>query len=86
MAIHNGALDNDPKLVTLMIGTNHLHNPKDSTPVPLKMHDRNKEVLKEIRTAPQCENHRFSVFPRREPENRRVQDLNKFIPDLADNP
>ncbi|MDD7983960.1 GDSL-type esterase/lipase family protein [Lentisphaera marina] len=87
--IQHGALDNiDPKLITLMIGTNHLHNPKKGyTPdSSADVISGIKAVLKEIRTRlPNAKVILFSVFPRREPENQRVKELNKFIPSIADN-
>jgi len=87
--IQHGALENiEPKLVTLMIGTNHMHNPKKGYS-PDSSEDifiGIQEIIKEIRTRlPNSKIIVFAVFPRREPENHRVQDLNKFIPDLADN-
>lgn len=87
--IHNGALDNiDPKLVTLMIGTNHMHNPKKGYS-PDSSEDifiGIQEIIKEIRTRlPNSKIIVFSVFPRRAPENERVKALNQLIPQIADN-
>lgn len=87
--IQHGALDNiEPKLVTLMIGTNHMHNPKKGYK-PDSAEDiftGIQEIVKEIRTRlPKVKIIVFSVFPRREPENTRVKSLNKLIPEIADN-
>ena len=69
--IQNGALENvSPKLVTLMIGTNHLHNVRknhqpDETPdIIIGIH----EVIKEIQARlPDAKIIVFSVFPRKNP-------------------
>jgi lysophospholipase L1-like esterase len=88
--IQNGALENvSPKLVTLMIGTNHLHNvrknhqPDETADILVGI----QEVIKEIQTRlPDAKIIVFSVFPRKNPtENGRVKALNKELPKVADN-
>ncbi|WDE99336.1 GDSL-type esterase/lipase family protein [Lentisphaera profundi] len=87
--IQHGALEGiSPKLVTLMIGTNHLHNPKkDYSPDSSEdVFTGIQAVVKEIRTRlPKAKLVVFSVFPRKSPENDRVQALNQLIPKVADN-
>ena len=87
--IQHGALDNiEPKLVTLMIGTNHMHNPKKgySPDSSEDIFTGIQEIIKEIRTRlPNSKIIVFSVFPRRAPENERVKALNQLIPQIADN-
>ncbi|WDE99339.1 GDSL-type esterase/lipase family protein [Lentisphaera profundi] len=87
--IQHGALDNiEPKLVTLMIGTNHLHNPKkDYTPDSSEdIFTGIQEIVKEIRTRlPKAKIIVFSIFPRRAPEYERVKSLNQLIPKIVDN-
>ena len=87
--IQNGALDNvSPKLVTLMIGTNHLHNlrknhhPDETADILLGI----EEVIKEIQARlPDAKIIVFSVFPRKNPtEYGRVKALNKELPKIAD--
>jgi beta-glucosidase len=88
--IQNGALENvSPKLVTLMIGTNHLHNlrknhqPDETADILLGI----QEVIMEIQTRlPDSKVIVFSVFPRKNPtEYGRVKVLNKELPKVADN-
>ena len=88
--IQNGALVNvSPKLVTLMIGTNHLHNvrknhqPDETADILLGI----QKVIKEIQARlPDSNIIVFSVFPRKNPtEYGRVKALNKELPKVADN-
>ena len=88
--IQNGALDGiAPRLVTLMIGTNHFHNAKaksgyqpDST---VDVYRGIQEIVREIRTRlPQSKIVVFSVFPRKSPEQVRVDALNVILPQIAD--
>ena len=88
--IQNGAVENvSPKLVTLMIGTNHLHNvrknhqPDKTAEILLGI----QEVIKEIQARlPDAKIIVFSVFPRKNPtEYGRVKALNKELPKVADN-
>jgi beta-glucosidase len=88
--IQNGALENvSPKLITLMIGTNHLHNVRknhqpDET---IDIIQGIKLVIKETRTRlPDAKIIVFSVFPRKDStEYGRVKLLNAQLPKLADN-
>jgi beta-glucosidase len=88
--IQNGALENvSPKVVTMMIGTNHLHNvrknhqPDETADIVLGI----QEVIKQIQTRlPYSKIILFSVFPRKDPtEYGRVKALNKQLPSVADN-
>ena len=87
--IENGALDGiSPKLVTLMIGTNHAHDPrKEFTP------DKAEDVLTGIKAIvaevrkrlPEAKLVVFSVFPRGpESTQQRVSAINALLPQLAD--
>jgi beta-glucosidase len=88
--IQNGALENvSPRLVTLMIGTNHLHNvrknhqPDESPDILMGI----QEVIKEIQARlSDSKIIVFSVFPRKNPtEYGRVKALNRELPKVADN-
>lgn len=87
--IQHGALDGiSPKLVTLMIGTNHMHQPKkDYTPdTPEDIFTGIQAVVAEIRTRlPDAKLIVFSVFPRGpEAAQERVEAVNAMLPQLAD--
>lgn len=87
--IQNGALENvSPKVVTMMIGTNHLHNkrknhqPDETADIVLGIQEVIKEIQKRL---PDSKIILFSVFPRKDPaEYGRVKELNKKLPKLAD--
>ena len=87
--IENGALDGiSPKLVTLMIGTNHAHDPRKGF-TPDKAEDvftGIKAIVAEVRTRlPEAKLMVFSVFPRGpESTQARVTALNAMLPKLAD--
>ena len=87
--IENGALDGiSPKLVTLMIGTNNMHDSKKAYPAD-KADDifaGIQAIVTELRTRlPKSKVVIFSVFPRKEgSENERVKELNKMLPQLSD--
>jgi len=87
--IENGALDGiSPKLVTLMIGTNHAHDPRKGF-TPDKAEDvftGIKAIVAELRTRlPESKLIVFSVFPRGpESTQARVTALNALLPQLAD--
>ena len=87
--IEHGALDGiSPKLVTLMIGTNHAHDPrKGFTPdKPEDVFTGIKEIVAEVRKRlPNAKLIVFSVFPRGpESTQERVTALNAMLPKLAD--
>ena len=87
--IQHGALDGiAPKLVTLMIGTNHMHPPKKGyTPdTPEDIFTGIQAVVAEIRTRlPDSKLIVFSVFPRGpEAAQQRVNAVNAMLPQLAD--
>ena len=87
--IQNGALENvSPKVVTMMIGTNHLHNerknhqPDETSGIVLGIQEVIKEIQKRL---PDSKIILFSVFPRKDPaEYGRVKALNKKLPKFAD--
>jgi beta-glucosidase len=88
--IQNGALENvSPKVFTMMIGTNHLHNkrknhqPDETADIVLGIQEVIKEIQKRL---PDSKIILFSVFPRKDPtEYGRVKALNKQLPSVADN-
>ena len=88
--IQNGALENvTPQVVTMMIGTNHLHNkrknhqPDETADIVLGIQEVIKEIQKRL---PDSKIILFSVFPRKDPtEYSRVKALNKELPKVADN-
>jgi lysophospholipase L1-like esterase len=87
--IQHGALDGiAPKLVTLMIGTNHMHLPKKGyTPdTPEDIFTGIQAVVAEIRTRlPDSKLIVFSVFPRGpEAAQERAEAVNAMLPQLAD--
>ncbi|MGB1875087.1 MAG: GDSL-type esterase/lipase family protein [Akkermansiaceae bacterium] len=87
--IEHGALDGiSPKLVTLMIGTNHAHDPRKEF-IPDKAEDvltGIKAIVAEVRERlPGAKLIVFSVFPRGpESTQERVTALNALLPQLAD--
>ena len=87
--IENGALDGiSPKLVTLMIGTNNMHDTKKAYPAdkPQDIFTGIKAIVAEVRTRlPKSKIVIFSVFPRKEgSENDRAKEVNAMLPQLAD--
>ena len=86
--IDNGALDGiSPKLVTLMIGTNNLHEDKKAYP-PDKPEDvfaGIRAIVSEVRTRlPNAKIVIFSIFPRKaDPAHDRVKAVNAMLPQLA---
>ena len=87
--IENGALDGiSPKLVTLMIGTNNMHDTKKAYPAdkPQDIFTGIKAIVAEVRTRlPKSKLVIFSVFPRKEgSENDRAKEVNAMLPQLAD--
>ena len=87
--IENGALDGiSPKLVTLMIGTNNMHDTKKAYPAdkPEDIFTGIKAIVTEVRTRlPKSKLVIFSVFPRKEgSENDRAKAVNAMLPQLAD--
>ena len=87
--IENGALDGiSPKLVTLMIGTNNMHDTKKAYPAdkPDEIFAGIQAIVTEVRTRlPNTKIVVFSVFPRKEgSENDRVKAVNEMLPQLAD--
>ena len=87
--IENGALDGiSPKLVTLMIGTNNMHDTKKAYPAdkPKDIFTGIKAIVGELRTRlPKSKIVIFSVLPRKEgSENERVKAVNAMLPQLAD--
>ena len=87
--IENGALDGiSPKLVTLMIGTNNMHDTKKAYPAdkPDEIFAGIQAIVTEVRTRlPNTKIVVFSVFPRKEgSENERVKAVNEMLPQLAD--
>ena len=87
--IENGALDGiSPKLVTLKIGTNNMHDTKKAYPAdkPKDIFTGIKAIVAELRTRlPKSKIVIFSVLPRKEgSENDRVKAVNAMLPKLAD--
>ena len=87
--IENGALDGiSPKLVTLMIGTNNMHDTKKAYPAdkPDEIFAGIQAIVTEVRTRlPNTKIVVFSVFPRKEgSENDRVKAVNEMLPQLTD--
>ena len=87
--IENGALDGiSPKLVTLMIGTNNLHENKKAYP-PDKPEDifaGIQAIVTGVRTRlPKSKIVVFSVFPRKPgSENDRAKEVNAMLPEISD--
>ncbi|MBP03158.1 MAG: hypothetical protein CMA72_00005, partial [Euryarchaeota archaeon] len=87
--IRNGALDGiSPKLVTLMIGTNNLHEDKKAYP-PDKPEDIFAGIIaivSEVRKRlPKSKIVIFSIFPRKAgPAYERVKAINALLPQLTD--
>jgi lysophospholipase L1-like esterase len=87
--IENGALDGiSPKLVTLMIGTNNMHDSKKAYPAdkPEDIFTGIKAIVTEVRTRlPKSKILVFSVFPRKAgPENERAKEVNAMLPEISD--
>jgi len=87
--IRNGALDGiSPKLVTLMIGTNNLHEDKKAYPPdqPEDIFAGIQAIVAEVRTRlPKSKIVVFSIFPRKAgPAYKRVKAVNALLPQLAD--
>ena len=87
--IENGALDGiAPKIVTLMIGTNNMHDTKKAYPAdkPEDIFTGIKAIVTEVRTRlPKSKLVIFSVFPRKPgSENERAKAVNEMLPQLAD--
>ena len=87
--IRNGALDGiSPKLVTLMIGTNNMHDTKKaySPDNPEDIFAGIKAIVAEVRTRlPKSKIVIFSIFPRKPgSENDRANEVNAMLPQLAD--
>ncbi|MDG1139612.1 MAG: GDSL-type esterase/lipase family protein [Opitutales bacterium] len=87
--IENGALDRiSPKLVTLMIGTNNMHDSKEAYPAdkPEDIVSGIKAIVTAVRTRlPNSKIVIFSVFPRKPgSENDRVIAVNAMLPKLGD--
>lgn len=87
--LQHGELDSvKPRLVTLMIGTNHMHETKKSFTADSTedIFTGIQAVVAEIRTRlPDAQLVILSVLPRRHPgENARVEALNAVLPQLAD--
>ena len=87
--IENGALDGvSPKLVTIMVGTNHAHaSRKDYAPdTPEDIFSGIEAVVKEVRTRlPKSKILLFSVFPRKpEASHAILKAVNARLPELND--
>ena len=87
--IDNGALDGiSPKLVTLMIGTNNMHDTKKAYPAdkPEDIFAGIQAIVTGVRTRlPKSKIVVFSVFPRKPgSENDRAKAVNEMLPQLAD--
>ena len=87
--IENGALGGiSPKLVTLMIGTNNMHDTKKSFPAdkPDDIFAGIKAIVGQVRVRlPDSKIIIFSIFPREEgSENDRVEAVNTMLPKLTD--
>ena len=87
--IRNGALDAiSPKLVTLMIGTNHMHDAKAGYPPdePNDIFSGIQAIVNEVaQRLPESKLIIFSVFPRKpDTANERVKAVNAMLPQLAD--
>ena len=86
--IENGALDGiSPKLVTLMIGTNNLHENKKAYPPdkPEDIFTGIQAIVSEVRKRlPNAPIVIFSIFPRKAgPAYERVKAVNALLPQLA---
>jgi lysophospholipase L1-like esterase len=87
--IENGALGGiSPKLVTLMIGTNNMHDTKKAflADKPDDIFAGIKAIVGQIRVRlPDSKIIIFSIFPREEgSENDRVEAVNTMLPKLTD--
>lgn len=86
--IDNGALDGiSPKLVTLMIGTNNMHEDKKAYPPdkPEDIFTGIRAIVSEVgKRLPNTPIVIFSIFPRKAgPAYERVKAVNALIPQLA---
>ena len=87
--IENGALDGiSPKLVTLMIGTNNIHDTKKAYPAdkPADIFAGIQAIVTEVRTRlPKSKIVVFSIFPRKAgSENDRAKEVNTLLPQIED--
>ena len=87
--IENGALDGiSPKIVTIMIGTNNMHDTKKAYPAdkPEDIFTGIKAIVAEVRTRlPKSKLVIFSVLPRKLGSgNDRAKAVNEMLPQLAD--
>ena len=87
--IRNGAIDGlSPKLVTLMIGTNNLHDAHKAYPPddPKDIFFGIQVIVNELQQClPDSQVVIFSIFPRKPgPSNERVNKVNDMLPKLAD--
>ena len=87
--IENGALDGiSPKIATLMIGTNNMHDTKKAYQAdkPEDIFTGIKAIVAEVRTRlPKSQLVIFSVLPRKPGSgNDRAKAVNEMIPQLAD--
>lgn len=87
--IRNGAVDGlSPKLVTLMIGTNNLHDAHKAYPPddPKDIFFGVQVIVNELQQRlPDSQVVIFSIFPRKPgPANERVKAVNAMLPQLAD--
>lgn len=87
--IRNGAIDGlSPKLVTLMIGTNNLHDAHKAFPPndPKDIFFGIQVIVNELQQRlPDSQVVIFSIFPRKPgPANERVKAVNAMLPQLAD--
>ena len=87
--IENGALDGiSPKIVTLMIGTNNIHENKKAYPPdkPQDVFEGIQAIVNEARARlPKSKIVIFSIFPRKAgPAFERAKSVNSMLPQLAD--
>jgi lysophospholipase L1-like esterase len=87
--IENGALDGiSPKIVTLMIGTNNIHENKKAYPPdkPQDVFEGIQAIVNEVRARlPKSKIVIFSIFPRKAgPAFERAKSVNAMLPQLAD--
>jgi lysophospholipase L1-like esterase len=87
--IENGALDGiSPKIVTLMIGTNNIHENKKAYPPdkPQDVFEGIQAIVNEARARlPKSKIVIFSIFPRKAgPAFERAKSVNAMLPQLAD--
>ena len=87
--IRNGALEEiSPKLVTMLIGTNNLHEDKKAYPPdrPENIFAGIRAIVNEARTRlPKSKIVVFSIFPRKAgSENDRAKEVNTLLPQIED--